>query len=82
MFFVLFLMSGAPEGSTDSGSGLYVPETVPQLKFSSDRLVEPGFELGTPGYMVSDLSFTPRVTSTAETLRRLQQLHVITIIWP
>ena len=36
------------------------PETGPQVKFSSDRLVELGIKLGTPGYKASDLFTTPR----------------------
>ena len=38
---------------------LNVPEKGSQLKVSSDRLAEPGIELGTPGCKASDLSTTP-----------------------
>ena len=36
-------------------------ETVPGFEVSSNRLDEPGIELGTPGYKTSGLSTTPRL---------------------
>ena len=54
------LCLGAPEGST-GGSGFKASrKTEPRLKVSSDRLGEPGIELGTPWYKASDLSTTQR----------------------
>ena len=44
-----FLLPGAPEGSTSSGSGFKASQKSghAQLKVSSYRLGEPGIELGT-----------------------------------
>ena len=51
------LRTGAPEGSTGSGSGFKAsPKMGPWLKVSSDRLLRQGIKPETPGYMVSDLS--------------------------
>ena len=36
-------------------------EAVPGFGVSSNRLDEPGIELGTPGYKTSGLSTTPRL---------------------
>ena len=35
-------------------------ETVPEFRFSSNRLDESGIELGTPGYKACGLSTTPQ----------------------
>ena len=52
---------GVREGSIGRGSGSKTSQkTGPQLKDSSDRLGEPGIELGTPGFKTTDLSITPR----------------------
>ena len=54
----VFFMSVAIEGSTGSDSGLKRPRDGAQLKVLSDRMVEPGIEICTSGYKVSDLSTT------------------------
>ena len=53
----MFLCPAESEGSTDNCSGLKAyQKTGPRLKVSSNRLREPGIELGTPGYEGIDLS--------------------------
>ena len=47
VFVCLFFMSGAPEGSTDSGSDFKRPRDGTTV--SSDILVKPGIELRASG---------------------------------
>ena len=54
VFVCLFFMSGAPEGSTDSGSDFKRPRDGTTV--SSDILVKPGIELRASGYKSRDLS--------------------------
>ena len=54
-------MLGAPKGSIGRGSGSKnISEDGATANDLSDRLGEPGIELGTPWYKASDLSITPR----------------------
>ena len=57
MVLCFFFCPAASEGSTGNCSGLKASQsTGPRLKVSSNRLGEPGIELGTPGYEAIDLS--------------------------
>ena len=61
MVLWFFLCRGAPEGSTDSGSGFKASQkTGQQLKVSSDRLGEAGNRTCDPGLQDIGLSSTSR----------------------
>ena len=56
VFVCLFLCREHPKAQPTVVLVSNVPDTAPQLKVSSDILVEPGIELRTPGYKARDFS--------------------------